>query len=179
MYCRRGWREWTRTKFALPCSPAKAEVPPRLLPSRESKHFCAREEKRESFYDGAPISIGDRLDNPSPHRTRPGCCSVRRPTRARPPTAPPATPAPTLVAVSSSPRMAPSAAARAGPTTAMSPGKPPGNVRANCGTLAFFWRARTPVGEAPFEIFRTASPSQARPNALRFCCPARRPPGFG
>jgi hypothetical protein len=33
--------------------------------------------------------------------------------------------------------------------------KAPGNIRADRGTLAFFWRARTPVGEAPFVIFRT------------------------
>ncbi|MBB4153377.1 hypothetical protein GGQ80_001279 [Sphingomonas jinjuensis] len=32
--------------------------------------------------------------------------------------------------------------------------KAPGNIRAARGTLAFFWRARTPVGEAPFNIFR-------------------------
>lgn len=32
--------------------------------------------------------------------------------------------------------------------------KAPGNMRAARGTLAFFWRARTPVGEAPFSIFR-------------------------
>ncbi len=32
--------------------------------------------------------------------------------------------------------------------------KAPGNIRADRGTLAFFWRARTPVGEAPFVIFR-------------------------
>ena len=30
----------------------------------------------------------------------------------------------------------------------------PGNVRSARGTLSFFWRARTPVGEAPFNIFR-------------------------
>jgi len=30
----------------------------------------------------------------------------------------------------------------------------PGNMRAARGTLAFFWRARTPLGEAPFVIFR-------------------------
>jgi hypothetical protein len=30
----------------------------------------------------------------------------------------------------------------------------PGNIRAARGTLAFWWRARTPVGEAPFTIFR-------------------------
>lgn len=30
----------------------------------------------------------------------------------------------------------------------------PGNMRAARGTLSFFWRARTPVGEAPFVIFR-------------------------
>ncbi|RVT95053.1 LamG domain-containing protein [Sphingomonas crocodyli] len=32
----------------------------------------------------------------------------------------------------------------------------PGNIRAARGTLAFFWRARTPVGEAPFSIFRVS-----------------------
>ncbi|MEG3147990.1 LamG-like jellyroll fold domain-containing protein [Sphingomonas sp. RT2P30] len=32
--------------------------------------------------------------------------------------------------------------------------KAPGNIRAARGTLAFFWRPRTPVGEAPFNIFR-------------------------
>ncbi|MES2044494.1 MAG: LamG-like jellyroll fold domain-containing protein [Pseudomonadota bacterium] len=32
--------------------------------------------------------------------------------------------------------------------------KAPGNIRAERGTLAFFWRSRTPVGEAPFNIFR-------------------------
>ncbi|MEG3122433.1 LamG-like jellyroll fold domain-containing protein [Sphingomonas sp. GB1N7] len=32
--------------------------------------------------------------------------------------------------------------------------KAPGNIRAARGTLSFFWRARTPVGEAPFNIFR-------------------------
>ena len=32
--------------------------------------------------------------------------------------------------------------------------KAPGNMRADRGTLAFFWRARTPVGTAPFVIFR-------------------------
>jgi len=32
--------------------------------------------------------------------------------------------------------------------------KAPGNIRAARGTLAFRWRARTPVGEAPFSIFR-------------------------
>ncbi len=31
----------------------------------------------------------------------------------------------------------------------------PGNMRAARGTLSFFWRARQPVGEAPFVIFRT------------------------
>ena len=31
----------------------------------------------------------------------------------------------------------------------------PGNMRAARGTLSFFWRSRTPVGEAPFVIFRT------------------------
>jgi hypothetical protein len=31
----------------------------------------------------------------------------------------------------------------------------PGNIYAQRGTLAFFWRPRTPVGEAPFVIFRT------------------------
>ncbi|OJU20134.1 MAG: hypothetical protein BGN95_21925 [Sphingomonas sp. 66-10] len=30
----------------------------------------------------------------------------------------------------------------------------PGNMRAARGTLSFFWRARTPVGEVPFVIFR-------------------------
>ncbi|UYY79363.1 LamG domain-containing protein [Sphingomonas sp. R1] len=30
----------------------------------------------------------------------------------------------------------------------------PGNLRAERGTLAFFWRARTPLGEAPFVLFR-------------------------
>src|SRR5437763_867619 len=30
----------------------------------------------------------------------------------------------------------------------------PGNIYAQRGTLAFFWRSRTPVGEAPFNIFR-------------------------
>ncbi len=30
----------------------------------------------------------------------------------------------------------------------------PGNIRAQRGTLAFFWRAREPLGEAPFVIFR-------------------------
>jgi hypothetical protein len=30
----------------------------------------------------------------------------------------------------------------------------PGNIQAQRGTLAFYWRARTPVGEAPFAIFR-------------------------
>lgn len=30
----------------------------------------------------------------------------------------------------------------------------PGNIRAERGTLSFFWRARYPVGEAPFVIFR-------------------------
>src|SRR3569623_1348315 len=32
--------------------------------------------------------------------------------------------------------------------------KAPGNIRAERGTLAFFWRSRTPVGVAPFNIFR-------------------------
>src|SRR3569623_157665 len=32
--------------------------------------------------------------------------------------------------------------------------KAPGSIRAERGTLAFFWRARTPVGVAPFNIFR-------------------------
>jgi hypothetical protein len=32
--------------------------------------------------------------------------------------------------------------------------KAPGNIRAERGTLSFFWRSRTPVGEAPFNIFR-------------------------
>ncbi|TGX48406.1 LamG domain-containing protein [Sphingomonas gei] len=31
----------------------------------------------------------------------------------------------------------------------------PGNMLAQRGTLSFFWRAREPVGEAPFVIFRT------------------------
>ena len=30
----------------------------------------------------------------------------------------------------------------------------PGNIYAQHGTLSFFWRSRTPVGEAPFNIFR-------------------------
>ena len=30
----------------------------------------------------------------------------------------------------------------------------PGNIRAERGTLSFFWRSRTPVGAAPFNIFR-------------------------
>ncbi|MDB5669707.1 MAG: hypothetical protein JWO25_666, partial [Alphaproteobacteria bacterium] len=30
----------------------------------------------------------------------------------------------------------------------------PGNIYAQRGTLSFFWRSRTPVGEAPFAIFR-------------------------
>lgn len=30
----------------------------------------------------------------------------------------------------------------------------PGNIQAQRGTVSFFWRARTPVGEAPFNIFR-------------------------
>jgi hypothetical protein len=30
----------------------------------------------------------------------------------------------------------------------------PGNIYAQRGTLSFFWRPRTPVGEAPFVIFR-------------------------
>ncbi|HMC91862.1 MAG TPA: LamG-like jellyroll fold domain-containing protein, partial [Allosphingosinicella sp.] len=30
----------------------------------------------------------------------------------------------------------------------------PGNIYGQRGTLAFFWRSRTPVGEAPFNIFR-------------------------
>ncbi|HEY0311193.1 MAG TPA: LamG-like jellyroll fold domain-containing protein [Allosphingosinicella sp.] len=30
----------------------------------------------------------------------------------------------------------------------------PGNIYAQRGTLAFFWRSRTPVGEAPFALFR-------------------------
>jgi hypothetical protein len=34
--------------------------------------------------------------------------------------------------------------------------KAPGNIRAARGTLAFFWRVRTPVGEAPFNIFRVS-----------------------
>ncbi|AQR72344.1 LamG-like jellyroll fold domain-containing protein [Sphingomonas sp. LM7] len=32
----------------------------------------------------------------------------------------------------------------------------PGNMLAQRGTLSFFWRAREPVGEAPFVLFRTA-----------------------
>lgn len=32
--------------------------------------------------------------------------------------------------------------------------KAPGNIRATRGTLSFFWRARDPLGEAPFAIFR-------------------------
>ncbi len=32
--------------------------------------------------------------------------------------------------------------------------KAPGNIYAQRGTLAFFWRSRDPVGEAPFAIFR-------------------------
>ncbi len=32
--------------------------------------------------------------------------------------------------------------------------KAPGNMRAERGTLSFFWRSREPVGEAPFSIFR-------------------------
>lgn len=32
--------------------------------------------------------------------------------------------------------------------------KAPGNMRAERGTLSFFWRSRDPVGEAPFVIFR-------------------------
>ncbi|HEU4959431.1 MAG TPA: LamG-like jellyroll fold domain-containing protein [Sphingomonas sp.] len=32
--------------------------------------------------------------------------------------------------------------------------KAPGNIYAERGTLSFFWRSRTPVGEAPFVIFR-------------------------
>ncbi|KQM64969.1 hypothetical protein ASE75_07875 [Sphingomonas sp. Leaf17] len=32
--------------------------------------------------------------------------------------------------------------------------KAPGNIRAQRGTLAFFWRPRQPVGEAPFVLFR-------------------------
>jgi hypothetical protein len=32
--------------------------------------------------------------------------------------------------------------------------KAPGNIYAQRGTLSFFWRSRTPVGEAPFVIFR-------------------------
>ena len=31
----------------------------------------------------------------------------------------------------------------------------PGNMLAQRGTLSFFWRAREPVGEAPFVLFRT------------------------
>ncbi|WP_253717192.1 LamG domain-containing protein [Sphingomonas sp. AP4-R1] len=33
--------------------------------------------------------------------------------------------------------------------------KAPGNMQAQRGTLSFFWRARQPVGEAPFVLFRT------------------------
>ncbi len=33
--------------------------------------------------------------------------------------------------------------------------KAPGNIYARRGTLSFFWRSRTPVGEAPFVLFRT------------------------
>ncbi|WP_353204869.1 LamG-like jellyroll fold domain-containing protein, partial [Sphingomonas sp.] len=32
--------------------------------------------------------------------------------------------------------------------------KAPGNIRAERGTLSFFWRPREPLGEAPFAIFR-------------------------
>ena len=32
----------------------------------------------------------------------------------------------------------------------------PGNIYAQRGTVAFFWRSRTPVGEAPFNIFRVS-----------------------
>jgi len=32
--------------------------------------------------------------------------------------------------------------------------KAPGNIRAQRGTLSFFWRPRDPLGEAPFAIFR-------------------------
>ena len=32
--------------------------------------------------------------------------------------------------------------------------KAPGNMRSQRGTLSFFWRAREPLGEAPFAIFR-------------------------
>ncbi len=32
--------------------------------------------------------------------------------------------------------------------------KAPGNIYARRGTLSFFWRSRTPVGEAPFVLFR-------------------------
>jgi hypothetical protein len=32
--------------------------------------------------------------------------------------------------------------------------KAPGNIYAQRGSLSFFWRSRTPVGEAPFPIFR-------------------------
>lgn len=32
----------------------------------------------------------------------------------------------------------------------------PGNIQAQRGTLAFFWRPRTPVGEAPLVLFRVA-----------------------
>lgn len=33
----------------------------------------------------------------------------------------------------------------------------PGNIQAQRGTLAFFWRRHTPVGEAPFVIFRAGA----------------------
>ncbi len=33
----------------------------------------------------------------------------------------------------------------------------PGNIYAQRGTLAFFWRSHTPVGEAPFVIFRAGA----------------------
>ena len=33
--------------------------------------------------------------------------------------------------------------------------KAPGNIYAQRGTVSFFWRARTPVGRAPFVLFRT------------------------
>ncbi|EJL22046.1 hypothetical protein PMI02_04832 [Novosphingobium sp. AP12] len=33
----------------------------------------------------------------------------------------------------------------------------PGNIQAQRGTLSFFWRSHTPVGEAPFVIFRASA----------------------
>ena len=36
----------------------------------------------------------------------------------------------------------------------------PGNIYAQRGTLSFFWRSRTPVGEAPFVIFRVGFADQ-------------------